>query len=222
MGGVVTRINDNLMTLSDNLRIKFSSIVLNCSDPWESNDKTLKVVNRVLRWELKLEYITDATKMASTSSIKLGPYELLRLEELIPTLFLGTWFKKCFSRNDNGEYGISKKDEFVLITQTGDPVGFLPAIDSNNSRGVVIKTKAFGGFISESKLYELLYFIKKFDPYTYTNVTSLGVKILFPLMQQNNKSNFFKQTPIPTIATDKELPKNKKGRMIGDQGGKII
>ena len=217
MGRVVTRINDNLISLSDNLRIKFITIVLNCSDPWESSDHTLKVINRVLRYRIRLEYVTDSTKNVSMSGIELGAYELLRLEELIPNLFLSSWFKNCFTRKEEGGFKLKKKEEFNIVSQSGDIIGFVSAVNSEGERGVIIQTNAFKGFVNEYKLYELLFFVKKFDPYTYANITALGIKILYPMIQQNNKSgSFFKQEPKPVT---EPTPVNKRGRMIGERGG---
>lgn len=151
------------------------------------------------------------------SGIELGAYELLRLEELIPNLFLSSWFKNCFTRKEEGGFKLKKREEFNIVSQSGDIIGFVSAVNSEGERGVIIQTNAFKGFVNEYKLYELLFFVKKFDPYTYANITALGIKILYPMIQQNNKSgSFFKQEPKPV---PEPTPVNKRGRMIGERGG---
>lgn len=211
---MIRKITDNIFSITDKIRIKFTTSLLDSSNAWINKNKDSVYYNRVIRWDLRIDCTATENSLKSISSVNLTGGDLFMLENLLTNVVLNDWFLN-YKYGKNGSLSVPAQGlSRNLILSSGGVIIFTPRV-LGQLRAVNIQLSNELEFtIDEFKVRDLIYFLKKFDPYSYANISACLLENKPEQHLSNMKKNFFdsKQIvepnpPTPTI----------KGKQIGDR-----
>ena len=217
---------DNIFSITDKLRIKMTTILLDSSsDPWLNKRKDTVYYSRVIRWDLKIDCVTSSNTLKSIGSVQFTGGDLLMLENLLTNVVLNDWFLnyKC------GKTGVlstpNQGESRRLILENGGVIIFKPIV-LGRTRAISMKlSDDIEDIVDEFRVRDLIYFLKKFDPYTYASITAYMMENKPDQHLNNIKKNFFdSNNPMANQDINKMVPSPPKlvGKQIGDGKKSIL
>lgn len=215
---MIKKMVDNIFSITDKVRIKIVTTLLDSSDPWMNRKKDSVYYNRVIRWDIKID-CSNADSLKSISSVQLNGGDLLMLESMLSNVVLNKWFLEYEYEQDGSLSNPAQGDSRTLILTHGGIIKFKPIVLAR-TRAIQMKlSDEIECILDEFKVRELIYFLKKFDPYTYSAICASIMQNSTAEHLSNIKKNFFDKSQLNT--TIPEAPK-LRGKQIGDGMKNII
>lgn len=212
---MIKRSIDNVLKLSDKLKLKMTTSLLDSGNPYMSRAKDSINYPRLIRWEIKLEY---STKFVNTIAVGLTGGDLMMLENFIESVIMNTWFVS-YSYNGNSIVLPERLGSKQFITDRMICLKFTPTVYENTRAVELELAQNCASVIEEYKIRELLYFLKKFDPYAYSNISASMLQFMPDEHLSNIRKNFFDNNPNNQSNINNSIPETPKlkGKQIGDR-----
>lgn len=193
---MIIKFNDNIISLTDSLRIKISSSLLGTQSPYYHKKSDTMIHSRVIRWNIVIDYV-KSNQLKSTASMNLTGGDLLMLERFLDLVVLNDWFLTA-TKNENGEFVYNTNLPKTFVTESGECIKITPLFGCTFRSIEIQFSPEIICSINEFKVRELIYFLKKFDPYTYSNVSvsnNFSNTNEVEHLDKDNMTDFFGKNP---------------------------
>lgn len=195
---MITKVTDNILSLTDTFRIKIASSLLGNQEPYYHKKSDTNMYSRIIRWHLTIDAIKNANQLKATATMNLTGGDLLMLESLLSNVVLNNWFINAKKDND-GYFIFQDAQPRTFMAESGECI-HMSTVPQITERKIRLQfSPELICVVNEFKVRELIFFLRKFDPYTYSNV-SLSSMVSAPSRRQveqldKDTNSFFGSTP---------------------------